>query len=102
MRRLQLAPILSPNWHSWLFGLTWWAMDAIRGLMARSILVFIAAGNRRPDLLAKAGMLSPRSDRVGVPREPGLNLSIPASTWPSQATVVSRTRDPTSRTVTPI
>jgi hypothetical protein len=35
---------------------TWWVMDAIRGLMARNIPVFIAAGNRRPNLLAKAGI----------------------------------------------
>jgi hypothetical protein len=44
---------------------TLWVMDAIHGLMARHIPVFVAAGNRRPNLLAKAGIAVSISDVPG-------------------------------------
>jgi hypothetical protein len=44
---------------------TSWMMDAIRQVMARNIPVFVAAGNRRPNLLAQAGIAVSISDVPG-------------------------------------
>jgi hypothetical protein len=44
---------------------TSWVKEAIRGLMARNIPVFVAAGNRRPNLLADAGIAVSISDVPG-------------------------------------